>query len=344
MHYKILNKSIPLSEIATKVNGRLLGNPTILCNGICSIDQPKENALSLFTSESQAKLGESISNNKFSAILVNSKYKFKTLDQKTALIFVENPIAALVKCMELFVEFLPHQNEISSKAEIHPSANLGKNVFIGAYSVIAQNVTVGENVVIHPHVVIYEGACIGAGSVLHSGSIIREYCEIGKFSVIQNGAVIGSDGFGYFFDGKMLKAVPQIGVVKLQDFVDVGANSCIDRAALGTTEVGLGSKLDNLVQVGHNVKIGKMSILCGQVGIGGSSKIGNGVTLGGQAGTADHSEISDNCRFAAKSGVIGSFKEAGDYSGMPAIPVSTWRRQIISLKKLPDLLKKLNKT
>ena len=178
--------------------------------------------------------------------------------------------------------------------------------------------------------------------MVHSGACIREGCEIGDYGIIQNGAVVGSEGFGYVPDLELgLRHVPQTGNVKLEARVDIGANTCIDRGTAGDTHIHLGSKLDNLVQVGHNVSIGSHSILCGQVGIAGSVNIGEQVVLGGNSGVADHVDIVSGVRVAAKSGVIADIDEKGDYIGFPAQKASTWRRQLVNLKNLPKILKEL---
>ena len=205
---------------------------------------------------------------------------------------------------------------------------------------IGAEVQIGNNVTIHPHVVIYPGTIIEDDCIIHSGAIIREYCHLKKGCVIQNGAVIGSDGFGYVPDPALgLRAVPQVGRAVLGPLVDVGANSCIDRGALGDTSISLGTKVDNLVQVGHNVSIGEHTIVCGQSGIAGSTRIGARCVLGGSTGVGDHLNIPDDCRFGGNSGVITAIDEPGDYMGHPAIPAQQWRRQGVAVKKLPGLLK-----
>ena len=189
--------------------------------------------------------------------------------------------------------------------------------------------------VIHPHVTIYPRVRLGQGCVVHAGAVLREDVTLGDHCVIQNGAVIGADGFGYIPDqAGNLHAVPQVGAAKLGNEVHIGANSCVDRGTLGNTTVGDWTKIDNLVQTGHNVSLGQNCIVCGQTGIAGSVSIGNRVVLGGGCGVQDHVSIADGCRFAGHSGVIGDITERGDYAGMPALPARQWRRLVAQLRRM----------
>jgi len=343
MRFQLIGRDLKLADIATKLGGRVVGNAEILIKGLCSLDEPKPAHLSLYTKESKKDLSTQLNNSEIGAVLVREGTDFDQLQETTSLLYVKDPIASLVAAIKLFFESIQEEPSISPLAAIHPSVKFGKNVTVGPFSVIGTDSEIGDNVVISSHVVIYPCVKIGQGSLIHSGATIRENCQIGKNSVIQNGAIIGADGFGYYFDGKKLAPVPQVGIVKLNDGVEVGANSCIDRATIGTTEIGPHTKLDNLVQVGHNVKIGSMSILCGQVGVGGSCNIGNNVTLGGQVGVADHIEIGDKIRFAGQSGVSNNCSTPGDYAGMPAIPAQLWKRQMLALRKLPAMVSSLTK-
>jgi UDP-3-O-[3-hydroxymyristoyl] glucosamine N-acyltransferase len=340
MGFEPIKRGVLISEIAAKIQGEVIGDLNCEIEGLCSLDEPRSGHLSLFTGDSIKELSELLKKGSISAVLVKSKLEIEPTAGQV-FIKVKNPVAALVAVMEFFYLRTIPTPGISAKAEVHPSAQIGKNVSIGAFSVIGENVLLADNTIIHPHVVIYKDVKVGHGVEIHSGATIREGTIIGDGAVIQNGAVIGADGFGYYFDGTKLAPVPQVGIVNLSPGVEVGANTCIDRATLGTTKIGLGTKIDNLVQIGHNVQIGIMSILCGQAGVGGSSKIGNGVTLGGQSGVADHAVLADKTRFAAKAGAIGHYTEAGDYAGMPAIPAGQWRRMTSSLLKLPKFISKI---
>ncbi len=227
-------------------------------------------------------------------------------------------------------------------ASIAPSAQIGKDVSIGAHSTIGEKVVIGARTVIYPGVVIYPEVIIGEDTVIHSHVSIRERTIIGNRVIIHNGAVIGSDGFGYLpmEDGGHRK-IPQIGRVVIEDEVEVGANAAIDRAALGETRIGRGTKIDNLVQIAHNVQIGPNCILAGQVGIAGSSKIGKRVIMGGQVGISDHIEISDNVVIAAKSGVMRDVPANSTVAGIPHMNIWQWRKIWVLLPRLADIFKEI---
>jgi len=329
-----------LSELALKVNARLLGNPDQIVQGLCSLDEPQTGCLSFTRETSPKKIASLVENLPIAALLVSASARIETKDIKANILLVKDPLLALIEVVPLFYR-APRPEGISEKADIHPSASLGKDVSIGAFSVVGENCVIGDHTVIHPHVVLYPGVSIGQRTLIHSGAIIRENCFIGSNAVIQNGAVIGSDGFGYTEGPEGLIAVPQIGSVSLADSTEVGANTCVDRATLGKTLVGQNTKIDNLVQIGHNTKIGSHSILCGQVGIAGSCHIGSGVVMGGGAGLADHVTIADRVRLAGRTGVTADILESGDMAGFPAMPARDWRRSMALVRRLPEIMKQM---
>ncbi|OGT97897.1 MAG: UDP-3-O-(3-hydroxymyristoyl)glucosamine N-acyltransferase, partial [Geobacteraceae bacterium GWC2_48_7] len=218
----------------------------------------------------------------------------------------------------------------------------GENVTVHPGAVICSEVTIGNGSVVHPGAVLYQGVTIGDNTVIHANAVIRERCRIGSRCVIQPGAVIGSDGFGYAPDGTGYYPIPQIGIVVLEDDVEIGANTCIDRAALEVTLIKRGTKLDNLVQIAHNCTIGEDCMIVSQVGISGSTKIGNHVTLAGQVGVAGHLTIGDNVMVGAQSGVPGSLAANAGYSGTPVMPHKDWLRSMAVVPRLPELKKTIN--
>ena len=257
---------------------------------------------------------------------------------------VKHPYLAFAKAIELFHRKPQQPRGVHPTAVIGESVVLGEGVSIGAYVVISDGVTVGDNVVIHPHCMIYEGAVIGANSVLHSHAVVREQVHLGTGVILQNSAIIGSDGFGFvpLPDGSFYKIL-QAGKVSLGNNVEVQALSAIDRATIGTTEVGEGSKIDNLVQVGHGSKIGQHSLLCGQVGLAGSTEIGNHVILAGKVGAAGHLKIEDQAVAAAGSQIAKSVRAGETVMGYPAMEQKRWVKAIALFKDLPNIVQRLRK-
>jgi UDP-3-O-[3-hydroxymyristoyl] glucosamine N-acyltransferase len=330
-----LTTPIPLSEIARVVNGVVHGDATTPISSLCSFDTPTPHAITFSRVASSPQLTKVLADLRCGAVIVDHRAVSPATPLAMPLIAVTDPVLAMTKVVPLFFEGAERTQGISPKADVDPGAKIGARVTIGAFSSIGPRVVIEDDVVIHPHVVLYPGVHIGARTVLHSGAIIREECVVGADSLVQNGAVVGADGFGYTPDPTLgLAPVPQVGTVVLGDRVDIGANSCIDRATFGETKIGLGTKIDNLVQVGHNTVIGRHSILCGQVGIAGSSVIGDQVVLAGSAGVADHISIASGARFASRSGVVRDITSKGDYAGYPAVPVRQWNRALAALLRL----------
>jgi UDP-3-O-[3-hydroxymyristoyl] glucosamine N-acyltransferase len=223
------------------------------------------------------------------------------------------------------------------EACVGTGVSLGEGISVYPGAIIGDNVNIGDRCVIHPGAVIYDGVTIGSDTTIHANVVVRERCRIGSRCVLQPGAVIGSDGFGYAPDGSSYYPIPQIGIVVLEDDVEIGANTCIDRAALEATLIRRGTKLDNLVQVAHNCQIGEDCMIVSQVGISGSTRIGNHVTLAGQVGVAGHLTIGDNVIVGAQSGVPGSLPANAGYSGSPVLPHKEWLKSMAVVANLPDL-------
>jgi UDP-3-O-[3-hydroxymyristoyl] glucosamine N-acyltransferase len=258
------------------------------------------------------------------------------------LLRLANPYLAFARALEIFHPPPRPPTGVHRTAVLGKAAVLGKDVAIGAYAVVGDRVRIGDGAVLHPHVVVYDDAVVGAGSVLHSGSVVREGVRLGERVILQNGVVVGADGFGFApaGDGRWHK-IPQVGTVVIGDDVEIQANACIDRAALGATTVGRGTKVDNLVQVGHGCRIGEDTLLCGQVGLAGSTEVGDRVTLAGQVGVAGHLRIGDDVMVAATAGVTESLPDKGHYSGAPAMPLRDHAVLIALFRKLPELSKRL---
>jgi len=291
------------------------------------------------------------------SFLANAKYRSQLKQSKAGVILVgehENVPESLpvIRTRDPYLGFALLQRafhpqrqasgEHHASAVIHDSAEIADCVEVGAQAVIGAGVRIGRGTIIGQGCIIGDNVNIGEDCLLHPHAFIAEGCLLGNRVILQAGAVIGSDGFGYAWNGKKHLKIPQTGRVVLEDDVEIGAKTCIDRGALGDTVIGKDVKLDNLIQIGHNVHIGAHSIMASQVGISGSTTIGAGCQIGGQAGFAGHVEIAPGCKIAAQSGVMSNLK-TGVYGGSPAMPHRAWMRMTAMMQKLPDILKKLQK-
>jgi len=252
----------------------------------------------------------------------------------------KNPYLAFARALELFYQPPRYGPGIHPTAVIHPTAKVRANAHVGAYVVISEGASLGQNAVLLPHVVIYPGVEIGDNFFAHAHAVVREHCRIGNNVVLQNGVIVGGDGFGFAKDdaGHWHKIV-QSGPTVVEDNVEIQANACIDRASVGETRIGRGSKIDNLVQVGHSSRVGEDTLLCAQVGLAGSTDVGNKVVLAGQVGIAGHCKIGDGAVVTAQSGVPGDVPAGSVFSGYPAIENRRWLRASAVFAKLPEIVK-----
>lgn len=320
-----------LSEIARALDCRLeaSGDPEI--TGVAGIEDAVEGQM---TFVSNRKYIRHIKDTKASAIILDLEQPAGSLPcLRTA-----NPYLAFARALELFHAPIIPPPGIHPTAVLASGVEVGPGASIGAYVVIGEGCKIGPRVTIYPHVTVYPGVTIGEDVTLHSGVVIRELCVIGKRAIIQNGSIIGSDGFGFAprGDGSYYK-IRQTGNVTIEDDVEIGANSTIDRAAVGATLIRRGAKLDNLVQIGHGSQVGEDCVLAAQVGLAGSTKLGNRVQAGGQAGFAGHQEIGDGAILMAQSGIHGEIEAGAVLSGSPAFDSSVWRRCVTAFPKLPEL-------
>ncbi|HSK62491.1 MAG TPA: UDP-3-O-(3-hydroxymyristoyl)glucosamine N-acyltransferase [Pyrinomonadaceae bacterium] len=259
-------------------------------------------------------------------------------DRSIAILRTKDPYLAYTRALRIFHPEPEHEPVIHPSAVIDPSARVADNVAIGACSVIGRNVEIAEGVCIHPNVTIYDNVIIGKGSTIHSGVAVRERTVIGERVVIHNNSVIGCDGFGFAKDEeKRWLKIPQTGRVVLEDDVEIGAGTTIDRASVGESRIGRGTKLDNLVQIGHSCTVGEDSLLCAQVGLAGSSHIGSRVILAGQAGVAGHLKIGDDVVLTAKSATSHDIPAGKIISGIPAFDNKDWLRSVAAFRRLGDI-------
>ncbi|MEW6115858.1 MAG: UDP-3-O-(3-hydroxymyristoyl)glucosamine N-acyltransferase [Nitrospirota bacterium] len=322
-----------LQALAELLGGELRGNGNTEIWGVSGASDAKEGDITFLAGMKWLK---EVKGSSASAVLVKefvdeiAKPQLKT----------GNPQYAFAKLLSHFY-VRPHPCKgISSRAFISEKASIGQDVTIYDFAYIADGVRIGAKSVVYPGVFIGEDSTVGEGCTIHPNTTIRERVTIGSNVVIHSGAVIGADGFGYVFEGGVHHKIPQVGTVVIEDDVEIGAGVTIDRATTGTTRIGRGTKIDNLVQVGHNVQVGRNVILVAQIGIGGSSHIGDHTIIGGQAGIADHTTIAPGTMIGAQSGVLGEVQR-GIYSGSPIMPHRDWLKASAVFARLPELKKKI---
>jgi len=325
-----------LSQIASALNARLEnGSPDTEITGVAGIDEAVAGQITFVANRKYAATARTT---QASAVIVADD--FPTVS--TAMLRSNNPYLSFARAIELFYQPPRYAPGVHSTAIIHSSAKIGAHAHIGPYVVIDENVEIGKNAVLLAHVVIYRDAKIGDNFFAHAHAMVREYCRLGNGVTLQNGVVIGADGFGFAKDdsGKWHKIV-QSGPAILEDEVEVQANACVDRASIGQTRIGRGTKVDNLVQVGHGSEVGENTLLCAQVGLAGSTEVGNNVILAGQVGVAGHCKIGDGVIATAQSGIPSDVAAGAVVSGYPAIDNKLWLRCSAVFNKLPEIAKAL---
>ena len=328
-----------LKEIAAKTKATLIGNPSHEITGINNLEEASFEDASFL---SNPRYSEAMKKSKAGLICVDTQ---TNLDPSKNYLVHPDPSHIFQQIASLFHPTSKNMSGFSGihpQAIIHPSAKIEPGVQIGPFAVIDADVTIGKNTKIYPHVYIGNSSKIGENCTLYSHSCVRECCVLKNHVILQPGAVIGSCGFGYLPNekGEFIK-LEQLGIVILEDYVEIGANTTIDRARFKTTRIGRGTKIDNLVQVAHNVEIGKNTVIAAQTGIAGSTKIGNQVMMGGQVGILGHVVVSDNTLLATRSGVSKSLTKPGKYRGSPAIPILSFNKREVYLRNIEKLHQKI---
>ena len=322
-----------LNELADIVNGEIIGDGDIDITGVSGIPEAGEGDITFISSRKYIK---DLSRCRASCLIVKDVIPDTGMTQ----LRVANPYLAYAKLLGLFYVKPRKAVGISDGATISDTAVIAGDVSIFPFSYISDRVSIGKGTVIHPFVYIGEDTSIGENCIIYPNVTLREGVRLGNRVIIHSGSAVGSDGFGYVFDGGVYHKIPQVGGVLIEDDVEIGSNVSIDRATTGNTVIGKGSKIDNLSQIAHNVRIGSNSIIVAQVGIAGSSEIGDYVTLGGQVGVADHTKIDPETMVGAQSGVMGHVTK-GVYSGSPAFPHRDWLKAHAIFTRLPELQKKI---
>ncbi|MGB5288183.1 MAG: UDP-3-O-(3-hydroxymyristoyl)glucosamine N-acyltransferase [Ignavibacteriaceae bacterium] len=334
---KTLN--IPLKKIAELVNGNLFGDENLVVTSLARIEQAHKGELTFLYLSAYEKFFEKTA---ASAILVKTGFN-KSRDD-ISYIEVEHPEKAFTSIIMNYYSQKINLEGIDKSAFVHPSATVGENVFLGRNVVVAANCVLGNNVKVLHNTVLLENVEVGDNSIIYQNVSIREDCKIGKRVIIHAGAVIGADGFGYQKDDKgVYNKIPQIGNVVIEDDVEIGANTTIDRAALGSTVIMKGAKIDNLVQIAHNVTVGTNTVMSAQSGVSGSVKIGNSVIVAGQVGIAGHLEITDNVILMAQSGVPKTISKPGLYFGYPAKEAKTAKILEAHFRNFPEYVERIKK-
>ena len=335
MGQKIAQGTISLGDLASRLGADLDGNAAVLVDGVAGIETASQTQVTFVANSKYVPLARST---QAAAVIVQPTFP----PISCATLRVDNPYLAFARAMEIFATPRQYEPFTHSSAVIAPSAKIGPGAHIAAYAVIMDDVVIGPDAVILPHVVIYPGARIGNRFFAHAHAVVREQCHLGNNVTLQNGAVIGSDGFGFAREAsgrwhKIVQAAP----VVLEDEVEVQANACVDRASLGETRIGRGTKIDNLVQIGHGSRVGANTLLCAQVGLAGSTQIGDRVILAGQVGVAGHCRVGDDVVATAQSGIPGDVAAGLTVSGYPAVENRQWLRSVALLARLPGILRNL---
>ncbi|MCD6527988.1 MAG: UDP-3-O-(3-hydroxymyristoyl)glucosamine N-acyltransferase [Desulfuromonas sp.] len=323
-----------LKQLAELVDAEVIGNESIEIQRLAPIDGAGSGDITFIANPKYLSCLETTG---ASAVLVD-----QPLDRDDiAYLVCKNPYLAFAKVLTHLNVKRPEPLGVLPGASVAESATLGERVTIHPGASVGEQCVIGDDTIIHPNVVVYANVRIGNECLLHAGCVIREDCVLGNRVILQPNAVIGSDGFGFAPDGEAYYKIPQVGIVIVEDDVEIGAGSCIDRAAMGVTRIGTGCKLDNMVQIGHNATVGAHTVMAAQAGIAGSAKVGRHCTFGGQSAVAGHIEVGDNLTLGGRGGITGSIEGNQVVSGVPAIPHRDWLKASMSFGRLPQMRKEI---
>ena len=330
-----------ISQIAEMLNGEVIGNPNVYINQLTKLEEGRENSLSFL---SNPKYTEYLYKTKSSAVIVNKDF-VPHQQLNTTLIKVKDAYASFAQLLRIVEDLQKKREGVEQPCFINETAEIGKNIYIGAFAYIGENVRIGDNVHIYPHCYVGDHVTIKNNSTLYSGVKVYHNCCIDQNSTIHAGSVIGSDGFGFAPNtDKAYDKIPQIGNVIIKEGVEIGANTCIDRATMGSTIIHKGVKLDNMIQVAHNVEIGENTVIASHTAIAGSSKVGKNCMIGGQVAIAGHLTIANNVKIAGKTGIAKSVTKEGEIlQGTLAFNLKDFQRSYIFFRQLPMLEKRIEK-
>ena len=326
--------------IAGLVQGTVVGDPKAMVNDFAKIEEGRPGCISFLAND---KYEHYIYETESSVVLVSNNFEPKK-EVKATLIKVPDAREAVAQLLQAYEQMKPRRTGVSELAFIDPTARIGKDCYIGPFVAIAEGVEVGDGCVLHPHVTIGRGAKVGDNTEIYSNAVIYHDCKVGSRCILHAGCVIGADGVGFQPTEKGYDKIPQIGIAIIEDDVEIGANTCVDRAVMGATVVHSGVKLDNLVQIAHNDEIGSHTVMSAQVGVAGSTKIGEWCMFGGQVGIAGHATIANRTMAGAQSGIPNNVKKEGQaIQGSPAIDGRLFWKASAVFKQLPDMWADMNR-
>ncbi|MDR3194297.1 MAG: UDP-3-O-(3-hydroxymyristoyl)glucosamine N-acyltransferase [Tannerella sp.] len=326
-------------QIANFLNGTVEGNPEVTVSRFSKIEEGKPGSLTFLANP---KYEDYIYHTQASIVLVNDDFTPSATIHAT-IVKVPNAYTALATLLTLVEQSRSKKTGIGSTAFIAASATVGDDCYVGEMAYVGEQSVIGRHCLIHPHAYIGDRVTVGDHTIIYPHVTVYDDCIIGQNCILHAGAVIGSDGFGFAPDSENYKKIPQLGNVILEDDVEIGANTAVDRAVMDSTVIRRGVKLDNLIQVGHNVEIGEHTVMAAQAGIAGSTKVGRHCMVGGQAGMAGHIRIADEAKIAAQAGIMRSINKPDTVMGSPAIPVKDYLRSSVLFNKLPDIYRTLNR-
>lgn len=324
-------------QIAEFIGGTVDGDENVAINTFAKIEEGKQGAISFL---SNPKYTHFLYDTESSIVLVNEDLVLER-PVKATLVRVKNAYESVAKLLQLYESMRPKKKGIDTLAFVSPKATVGKDVYIGAFACIGDGAVIGDETQIYPHAVIGDNVEIGKGSIIYPNVAVYEGCRIGNHVTIHAGTVIGADGFGFAPNADGYDKIPQIGIVVIEDNVEIGANTCVDRSTMGATVIHKGVKLDNLIQIAHNVEIGENTVMSAQVGIAGSTKVGSWCMFGGQVGLAGHITIGDKTFLGAQSGVPGNIKGDETLIGSPPMKPKDFFRSQAIFRRLPEMYKQM---
>lgn len=326
------------SQIASFIDGKIIGDETALITGVSPIENGESGHLSFIA---QDRFLHFLDTSKCSVLIVSEDLLVKDHYDPT-IIAVKDAYLAFQVLMNLYQEMQGRKDGIEDGSSIHATALIGDKAYIGAFTYISEKAKIGDGTQIYPHVYIGKGVKIGKNCKIDSGARIYDYCVVGDNCVIHSNTVVGGDGFGFQPTADGFKKIPQLGNVIIEDDVEIGSNCSIDRATIGSTIIGKGTKIDNLIQIAHNVKIGQNNVIAAQAGIAGSTTIGNWNQIGGQVGIVGHINIGNQVKIQAQSGVNNNIEDKEVLYGSPAISASDFRRNYVHFRNFTEIVKRIN--